>query len=84
MGITVDKDSLWRNVLLPLIYNKRTSFLVPEVVLNPVVMSAGNDQELLRSPDEDSGPAFLDREPVVLPEQRKQFVNRVRERLQNR
>lgn len=46
-------------------------------------MPNGNDQrKLFRPPDEQSGPAFLDREPVVLPEQRKSFVQRVRDSLE--
>lgn len=39
------------------------------------------DSKILRAPDERTGPALLDREPVILPEQRKQLVRRVREQL---
>jgi hypothetical protein len=35
--------------------------------------------KLVREPDERSGPAVLDREPILLPEQRKEAVNRVRD-----
>lgn len=35
--------------------------------------------ELFREPDERSGPAILNREPVLLPEQRKRVARRVRE-----
>ena len=33
---------------------------------------------LFREPDEDSGPALLDREPVILPEERKEVAERVK------
>lgn len=37
------------------------------------------DMNLIRSPDERSGPAILDREPILLPEQRKRLVDRIRD-----
>lgn len=36
-------------------------------------------EDLIREPDEDSGPAVLDREPVVLPEQRKNIADKGKE-----
>lgn len=39
------------------------------------------NSDLFRAPDDRSGPAALDREPIVLPEQRKNAVNRIRDAL---
>lgn len=43
-------------------------------------MPNGN-RKFFSAPDERSGPALLDREPVILPEQRKKLARRVREAL---
>lgn len=37
---------------------------------------------LFRQPDERSGPAILDREPVILPDARKEARDRVREMME--
>lgn len=37
------------------------------------------DSNLFRSPDENSGPAVLDREPIVLPQQRKKAIRRIKD-----
>jgi len=39
------------------------------------------DGNKIREPDENSGPALLGREPVVLPDERKEAANRVKDRL---
>lgn len=43
-------------------------------------MANGNNR-LVRKPDSRSGPAVLDREPVVLPEQRKRVADRLKDAL---
>lgn len=72
------KSTVWEILILPL------------MVVNPnYYMLAGcyktrMADRLIRAPDERTGPAALDREPIVLPEQRKQAVNRVRDILSSR
>lgn len=39
------------------------------------------DGELFRGPDENSGPAVLGREPILLPKMRKDAANKVRDAL---
>lgn len=39
------------------------------------------DNELFREPDENTGPAVLNREPMLLPEQRKKAVEKSREQM---
>lgn len=39
------------------------------------------DRRLFRSPDEMSGPAVMDREPILLPEARKEAVGAVKDAL---
>jgi len=34
------------------------------------------DDSLIREPDENSGPAIFNREPIILPEQRKEVVEK--------
>lgn len=36
------------------------------------------NKDLFREPDENSGPALLDREPIVLPEQRKNVASELK------
>lgn len=38
-------------------------------------------RKLVSEPSENSGPAMLDREPVILPEQRKEATRRVKRML---
>lgn len=37
------------------------------------------NDDLFRAPDDRSGPAVLDREPILLPEQRKNAVRKIRD-----
>lgn len=39
------------------------------------------DTDLFSEPSENSGPAVLDREPIVLPKMRKNFVNKAKDTL---
>ena len=38
-------------------------------------------EDIIREPDENSGPALADREPILFPEQRKQIVDEIKDRL---
>ena len=40
------------------------------------------DDSLIREPDEDTGPALMNREPILFPEQRKKAVQEGRRRVQ--
>lgn len=40
------------------------------------------DGDLISEPDENSGPAILGREPVVLPDQRKEAARNLQERME--
>lgn len=44
-------------------------------------MYAMPDGDLVRRPDERSGPAVLDREPILLPRARRRMVDRVKDAL---
>lgn len=46
-----------------------------------VIYTVAMANNLLRAPDENSGPALMGREPVLLPEQRKEFARSVRDKL---
>lgn len=50
-------------------------------VLYRVYTGVMPDKRLLRKPDERSGPALMDREPILLPEHRKDAAKEMRRRL---
>lgn len=42
-----------------------------------------NNNKLFREPDENTGPAFMGKEPMVLPEHRKKMVQNMKNAVNN-
>lgn len=71
-------NTLWRPVRVPIGADGRVKYDATQSGYGYIMA----DQNLFRAPDENSGPAVLGREPVVLPEARKNAMDRVRDLFQ--